>query len=68
MLFCYCSVSEGIWDWCNAEFLPCVNVVLTIKVMYVDERSWSIVRYNAGLYEQELWVCLLEIPSHRAVL
>ena len=52
----------------QCRILSCVNVVLTIKVMCVDERFWSIVRYIAGLYEQELWVGLLEIPSHRAVL
>ena len=41
------------------------------KLMCVDERFWPIVRYIAGLYglyEQELWVGLLEISFHRAVL
>ena len=38
------------------------------KTMCVDECLWPIARCIAGLFEQELWVGLVEIPSHWADL
>ena len=65
--FCYCSVNAGIRDCAMPSFVLC-DCGINNKVMCVDECLWPIARYIAGLFEQELWVGFVEIPSHWAVL